>query len=49
MLTAAGPVSEFAKVGNVKCVLPGRLVAHAAGRGGLGFRLCALGLGESIR
>ena len=49
MLAAAGPASEFAKVGNVKCVLPGRLVAHAAWCGGLGFRLRSFDLGESIR
>ena len=41
VLAAAGTVREFALVG--------RLVAHAAGRGGLGFRLRAFDLGESIR
>ena len=48
MLTAAGPIREFAEVVNVECALPGRLVAHAAGRGGLGFRLRAFDLCESI-
>ena len=49
MLAAASPIREFAKVVNVECALPGRLVAHAAGRGGLGFRLRAFDLCESIR
>ena len=48
MLAAVSPIREFAKVVNVECALPGRLVAHAAGRGGLGFRLRAFDLCESI-
>lgn len=49
MLAAAGPVREFAKIADVQCARPRRLVAHAGGRGCLGFRLRAFDLGESIR
>ena len=49
VLAAAGPVRQFAKVADVEFALPGRLIAHATGRGGLGFRLRAFYLGESIR
>ena len=41
LLAAASPIRELAKVLNVECALLGRLVAHAAGRGDLGFRLRA--------
>ena len=47
-LAAAGPVREFAKVVNVERALPSRMVAHAAGRGRLRFRLSAFDLSESI-
>lgn len=48
MLAAASPTRECAKVVDIKCALAGRLVAHAAGRGGLGFGLRAFDLRESI-